>query len=687
MTRVLLLCLLVILPAASRAQWIHQNPVPTSQTLRDVAWPSPTVMLTVGDAAHILRSSDAGATWKLLHGGEAGAWGTGLSTPFYAMHAINDEIIVAVNYYGAIIRTMNGGDTWSVVYNQLYQYMYSITFFDEQHGIVGGPSGVTLRSTDGGRSWTPRNRITGVGNLYGVAMRSPADWVVTTSEGAIFRTADSGTTWVQSSISPMKTLNGIHFADALHGVAVGIDGAAVTSDGGATWRYQEDLVTSELHDIASTAAGWVAVGRHGFIMRSDDGSTWQRVASGTTQDLLSISFHDGQNGVALGSAGTVLHTTDGGVSFSVLRDPPLPPLRAVSFSDPLHGVAAGLGGAILHTDNGGATWRSGSTAITTDLVTATWASPTTGIVAGRGALHHTTDGGATWQQRLASDSTFACATIRGARALAVTTRGELYASADTGRTWQAVECGRPAMLTAASILDDDSWVVAGPRTVLFTDDAGASWVQKAGFTNYQLLDMQFIDHRTGWILERSTLSRTTNGGATFDRFTVSGWATRLHFTDAQRGVLIDRAPTLQYTTTGGSSWQSAAAPSPSTLWNLDFTDAGHGWIVGDNGVILTTGSILPPVSAEAPAAPTPSWTLEAWPQPAREVVNVALRGDLRETVTLRIVDMLGREVGGTIERAPGATHAVFDVRMLPPGAYVLLASTPTTTRTHRILTY
>ncbi len=686
MKHFLLCCLVVSLTTTAHAQWIHQNPVPTSETMRDIAWPSASTMLTVGDAANIHRSSDGGVTWKLLHGGEAGSWGTGLTTPFLAMHALNDEVMLAVNYLGAIVRTVNGGDTWSVVYNQLYQYMYSIAFLDERDGIVGGHNGVTLRTIDGGRSWSVRPRITGVGHLYAVAMRTPADWVVTTSEGAIFRTADSGTTWVQSSITPMKPLYGIHFADAQHGVAVGTDGAAVTTDGGATWRYQEDVVTTELRDVAHTSAGWVAVGRTGFIMRSDDGTSWRRVQSGTTQDLVAISFRDGLNGVALGISGTLLHTTDGGLSFTVLRDTPIPQLRAVSFSDPLHGVAAGLGGAILQTDNGGATWRSLTTSITTDLVAAAWASPTTGIVAGRRALHHTTDGGATWTQRLSSDSTFACATIRGARALAVTTSGEAYASADTGRTWQSVDCGHPAVLTAASILDDDTWVLAGPRAVLFTDDAGASWVAKAGFTSHQLLDMQFIDGRTGWILERGSLHRTTNGGVTFERLAVTSTATRLHFTDALRGVMIVGKATW-HSTDGGFTWSNSSVLTPAALWDVDFTDAGHGWVVGDNGVILTTGSILPPVSVEAPAALVAGWTLEAWPQPARGVLNVALRGDLRETVTLRLVDMLGREVGGVIERAPGASFAVFDVRTLPPGAYVLIASTPGATRMHRILTY
>jgi photosystem II stability/assembly factor-like uncharacterized protein len=563
----LLCCLVVTLAAPASAQWVHQNPIPTSQTLRDVAWVSPSMMLAVGDAANIHRSHDGGASWTMLHGRETGLWGTGLTAPFCAVHALNDTVVIAVNRDGAVVRTTNGGDTWSIVFSQNGLYCYSVTFLDAQYGIVGGGIGKMLYTTDGGRSWSVRSRYASSGSPDGVAMHTPFDWVAVTSDGLIHRTLDSGATWTQSTITPrvpQKSLSAIRFADALRGVAVGSEGAVTTTDGGTTWRYQEDLVTSDMRDVAYTSAGWVAVGRHGFIMRSDDGTSWQRVASGTTQDLVAISFHDGLNGVVLGSSGTVLHTTDGGVSFSVLRDPMLPQLRAVSFSDTLHGIAAGLGGVILHTVNGGATWALRSPAITTDIVTAAWASPTTGIVAGARELLHTTDGGTTWVRRLSVGTSIERVALKGARALAVETRGTLYASDDTGRTWRTVECGGPVALTGASVIDHDAWVVVGPRTMLVTDNAGADWTFKDGFINASMMDVQFINRRTGWILERGSLFRTTNGGVTFEHTIVSSSVTRMHFTDAQRGVLIDRS-TVLHTTDGGATWRSTPPLTTGTL--------------------------------------------------------------------------------------------------------------------------
>jgi photosystem II stability/assembly factor-like uncharacterized protein len=687
MTRVLLLCLLVVMPAAAPAQWIHQNPLPTSFVLRDISWVAPSVMYAVGDAAHIHRSTDGGVTWTLQL--DANADIAANPGTFTAVQALNDEVTVALNLHGYILRTMNGGQTWTVVSGPPFGFLYNITFFDSQYGVVVGGIGLVLHTIDGGRSWNVADSIRGPGDVYGVAMRSPTDWVVTKSDGSIHTTRDQGRSWRQSTVLPAKKQNSlwnVRFADSLRGVAVGTDGAAVTTDGGLTWAYQEDLLTSEVLDVAHTAAGWVAVGRHGFIMRSDDGMSWQRVASGTTQDLVAISFHDDVHGVVLGRTGTMLRTGDGGVRFTIMRDPPQPDLRAVSFCDTLHGTAVGLGGAVLHTSNGGATWVGRSSPTTTDLFTTVRASVGTALVAGRRELHRTTDGGTTWSLRLAIDSTFTRVVLKGARALAVDTRGGIHTSTDTGATWRAVNYGTPTELSAACIIDDDSWVVVGPRTVRFTDNAGADWTFKDGFTRPWMFDVTFLDRQTGWVLESGWLHRTTNGGAIFTRLAVNMTATRLHFIDAQHGIMID-GTVIDHTSNGGSPWSTARYLTPSRLYDVDVVDAGHAWVVGDDGAILTTRSVLPPVSVEAPEASTPSWTLEAWPQPARGVLNVALRGDLRATVTLRLVDMLGRAVGGVIERAPGANAAVFDVGMLPPGAYAIIASSPDATRVHRILTY
>jgi hypothetical protein len=55
------------------------------------------------------------------------------------------------------------------------------------------------------------------------------------------------------------------------------------------------------------------VGDFGTILRTTDGGiTWSPQVSGTTLDLNSVCFIDSSSGTAVGDGGTIIHTTDGG---------------------------------------------------------------------------------------------------------------------------------------------------------------------------------------------------------------------------------------------------------------------------------------------------------------------------------------------------------------------------------------
>jgi photosystem II stability/assembly factor-like uncharacterized protein len=55
------------------------------------------------------------------------------------------------------------------------------------------------------------------------------------------------------------------------------------------------------------------VGSAGTILRTTDGGdTWTRQESGTTHALHSVSFADANTGTVVGDYGTILHTTTGG---------------------------------------------------------------------------------------------------------------------------------------------------------------------------------------------------------------------------------------------------------------------------------------------------------------------------------------------------------------------------------------
>ena len=80
------------------------------------------------------------------------------------------------------------------------------------------------------------------------------------------------------------------------------------------WLPQTSGTTQALHGIhfVNAKVGW-AVGAAGTILSSlDGGTTWIQQSSGVSETLQAVHFVDASSGWAIGDAGTIIHTTDGG---------------------------------------------------------------------------------------------------------------------------------------------------------------------------------------------------------------------------------------------------------------------------------------------------------------------------------------------------------------------------------------
>jgi photosystem II stability/assembly factor-like uncharacterized protein len=79
--------------------------------------------------------------------------------------------------------------------------------------------------------------------------------------------------------------------------------------------------TSMLLDIASAGGRLVAVGERGHILHSGDGGeSWTQAEVPTTAMLTRVYFYDDKLGWAVGHDGNVMHSRDGGVHWELQRD-------------------------------------------------------------------------------------------------------------------------------------------------------------------------------------------------------------------------------------------------------------------------------------------------------------------------------------------------------------------------------
>jgi photosystem II stability/assembly factor-like uncharacterized protein len=103
----------------------------------------------VGDTGTILRTIDGGTTWTAV--------AAQVQSNFNSIAFINaDTGYIAGGIKGAmqtILRTTDGGATWTILRNQPGTWFADISFLNKDTGYIVGDSAAFLQSIDGGQSW------------------------------------------------------------------------------------------------------------------------------------------------------------------------------------------------------------------------------------------------------------------------------------------------------------------------------------------------------------------------------------------------------------------------------------------------------------------------------------------------------------------------------------------------------
>lgn len=193
-----------------------------------------------------------------------------------------------------------------------------------------------------------------------------------------------------------------------------------------------------------------------------------------------VRFVDALNGWAVGEAGLVLKTRDGGQTWRRVRQDTgiEASLHQVRFADAQHGWALGWDGALVRTDDGGENWVAVDAGLLPGLWTRLWVLDRSRIVVAGSpngipaAAYVSEDGGASWRYSpVAPDEvtpggtmwTFNVDTVRR--------------STDLGRTWQRFD--ELAGFGRGMVFGDHHVVVfrqhGDAAVVHISRDGGASW--------------------------------------------------------------------------------------------------------------------------------------------------------------------------------------------------------------------
>ena len=287
----------------------------------------------------------------------------------YGIHPLADlysvaargQSVVAAGYFGTVLVSNDGGDTWDAPSTGTDEPLYAVAYGPGDELWVAGRAGVLLLSRDAGRSWlrrpTPFQR-----HVFGLYAGAPETVLAVGDFGLQLRSADAGAHWTCIPRSQDIILGRIARADG-DAVVVGEFGTIERMHAGhppgtrgALHGVPEDTYVYDAWFDAEGKTG-IAVGLAGTILRStDSGASWEPVKTGLTEDMFGVAGA-GNRVVVVGEGGLVALSNDGGLTFAKAEAPPLPvALNDVDFADADHAFAVGPRGLVLRSTDGGGHW-------------------------------------------------------------------------------------------------------------------------------------------------------------------------------------------------------------------------------------------------------------------------------------------------------------------------------------------
>jgi photosystem II stability/assembly factor-like uncharacterized protein len=325
--------------------------------------------------------------------------------------------------------------------------------------------------------------------------------------------------------------------------------------------------------IFSVRLQWLGVVAACCVLPATAPAVEQLTPAQIRQNLFSACFFDEQEGWIVGELGRILHTTDGGKTFQRASEDSRTAFLSIACLPGGTVVTSGQHGIMLRSPDKGASWEKLETKTDRNLLSVDFADANHGLAVGDyGTILRTADGGSTWT-RVALPET-------------------LPLPEDIA---EIIEPGDVLLYEVQFLTPERAWIVGEFGVILTTSDGGQTWSAQQSGVETTLFGIDFVDSERGWAVGiESVLLHTTDGGATWSQQTVStekDFVLALYDVDVEGkyGWAIGDSGLLLRTTDGGESWGRIDLPiqlAASWLRGISLTPAGHGMIVGGEGVTL-----------------------------------------------------------------------------------------------------
>lgn len=235
-----------------------------------------------------------------------------IGNSYGAMYPTHEDVVHIVTDDGTMLKTLDGGATWTTFETDVQGYFFDLVFYDENLGIAVGSNGAMVRTTDGGQTWNNINPGTD-NDLFSIAFTSPSEVWATGANGTLLHSTNAGSNWVIDNSLTGEDLYSIRYKDTNTGLIAGANGTLYsTINGGANWEAVDIDTNLDLFSVSVTntyyrfLAGDVGLNhlfdREGIAMyQSSDWVDWETFSFNIGMGISSLHFVSDETGFYLWS--------------------------------------------------------------------------------------------------------------------------------------------------------------------------------------------------------------------------------------------------------------------------------------------------------------------------------------------------------------------------------------------------
>ena len=292
------LCTLVPTAAAELPSTVADRAIPAPLAKESLLLDGAAIgdhMVVVGERGHILVSRDAGLNWAQAD--------VPTRATLTGVHLHDSSRAWAVGHDAIILRSLDGGLTWEIVFSapEEQRPLLDVWFENAEHGFAVGAYGYFLETRDGGDTWEPRSVIGDDRHLNHITGSPSKRLYIAGEAGVLLRSDNGGATW-QALASPYDgSLFGTLPLDGRRLYVFGLRGHLYSSDdAGDNWKAvntrTQNLITGGAR-VDGSGILFTAMG--GTILRGQDAGSGVRVFQRPDHLGVSGALNAGENALVI----------------------------------------------------------------------------------------------------------------------------------------------------------------------------------------------------------------------------------------------------------------------------------------------------------------------------------------------------------------------------------------------------